>query len=87
MKGQLESRGFKVAEAGKNAKVMEGGQEYNDFSHQVSVVRYASSDPLAEAYARYLAMLFKIPRVERSEDAGGITIIVGSDLATPSPEI
>lgn len=84
MRTRLESRGFEVAESGKNAKIIADGQEVNDFSHQASVIRYNSSDPLAEAYARYIAMLYKIPQVEYAEGGRGITIIVGSDLASPT---
>ena len=80
-KAMLESRGYEVAEAGRNAKVVEGGQEFNDFSHQASTLRYAPEDPLVEAYAKYLAMLFKIPKVECCGEREGITLIVGSDLA------
>jgi anionic cell wall polymer biosynthesis LytR-Cps2A-Psr (LCP) family protein len=84
LKGQLEARGFQVAEAGGNAKVVIDGQEYNDFSHQTSVIYYNSQDPLAQAQASYIAVLFSIPKVEFKEGGTGITIIVGKDLAAPA---
>lgn len=81
LKGLLEARGFQVAEASGNAKVVVDGQEYNDFSHQTSVIYYASQDPLTQAQAAYIALLFSIPKVEYKEGGKGITIIVGKDLA------
>jgi hypothetical protein len=84
LKGQLEARGFQVAEEGGNAKVIMDGQEYNDFSHQTSVIYYNSQDPLAQAQAGYIAVLFSIPKVEYKEGGTGLTIIVGKDLAAPA---
>lgn len=81
LKVQLEARGFQVAEASGNAKVVIDGQEYNDFSHQASMIYYTSQDPLAQAQAAYIAVLFSIPKVEHKEGGKGITIIVGKDLA------
>ncbi len=78
---RLESRGFRVAEATRNAKVP--GEDVNDFSYQSSVVFIGDGDALNEAYAQYIARLFRIPRVEYREGVADVVIVVGSDLASP----
>ncbi len=81
LRNLLEGRGFMVADSGGNAKVVVDGQEYNDFSHQTSVLYYGTSDPLKKALAEYVAQLFGIPKVEFKESPDEITIVVGNDLA------
>ncbi len=84
MKERFEAKGFEVAEAGKNAKILQDGREVNDFSYDKSVIVFHSQERLIESYTRYLAVIFSIGRIEyREGDPGKITMIVGSDLARP----
>jgi hypothetical protein len=78
-KTRLEERGYRVDDATRNAK--KEGEDTNDFSYQASVVFVGGDDPLLEAYARYLALMFKIPRVQFKQEVDGLVIVVGSDLA------
>jgi len=81
---RLEARGFRVTESTRNAKVP--GEDVNDFSYKASVVYVEGEDALTESYGKYIAQLFRIPRVEHRQGTGGLVIVVGSDLAEPMSE-
>ncbi|MHB8780361.1 MAG: LytR C-terminal domain-containing protein [Candidatus Geothermincolia bacterium] len=83
---KVESYGFSVSDASRNAKKTEDGEELNDFSYTKSKLIYYADDPRLEAAVKYLQGALAISEVELREDPSmdgkSITFIIGRDIVS-----
>lgn len=78
----LRRKGIRVSGSAGNAKVTVDGVEYNDFSHDKSLIRYGKEERRCSAYAQYLGVLLDVTEVVFDPSAGGeVVLVAGRDAA------
>lgn len=79
----LVSKGIRVSESTGNAKVVVDGVEYNDFTHEKSLIRYGREERRVSAYARYLGVLLSVTEVVFDPSVGEeVVLVAGRDAAS-----
>ncbi len=78
----LARRGIRVSGSAGNAKVTVDGMEFNDFTHEKSLIRYGREERHFSAYAQYLGVLLNVTEVVYDPGVGSrVVLVAGRDAA------
>ncbi len=79
----LMRKGIRVSGSTGNAKVVVEGVEYNDFTHEKSLIRYGREERRFSSYAQYLGVLLNVTEVVYDPSVGdGVVLVAGRDAAS-----